>query len=359
MDERTWATLIVTDRTIEEYMTTLEATGKDPNKDPQDEPFWQSFRKLHNSNASLTWEGFKLKLSNISELLSTEFGVKIDKIHYKELKNSQEVQKLVGPVVTSALPRLKSDKVAEHDAFHLALVRKLSEGEEGVSSWFYWFLTEDYSLERAEWSLGAKIYAVPPDIWLQIISPFLSPIVDGGASEVFVRILNSQLGSFALRVDDRQLVKWLMPWADSAGFTEDQWKRILTNNYVQEHLGRVRSSLPHVETGSVGPDAAALAGVVLKELSNQQKEESEKLNQRIQSLSERLGEKDEQINQAKRHFKLAFVVLASVLSVAIDLILYAYLGLGSSGATALTVAVPCELIFILEFPALLAWINAK
>ena len=367
-------TLIVTDRTIEEYNTMLEVTGKDQNRAPQAEPFWMSFRALVKTNPSLTWEGYKLKMANIGQLLATEFGVKIDRSHYSKLRNDPEVRNLVGPVVTNALPHMKSLTVAEHDAFHLALVRRLSKGEGGGDSGLYWFLTEDLSLEKVERSLDARMYAVLPGIWLEIISPFLSPVAENkDASEVFVRILNSQLGSFALKVDDRQLVKWLMPWTDGAGFTDNQWALILANNYVQEHLGKVRSNLERMDDSSISQEATALAGLMFEELSIQQKKESEKLGRRIETLSEQIHardeqlherdkqllERDEQANRTRKRYRWTFVGVVSALSLVIDSILYTYPSVTTLGQNALVIAVPSEVILILGFPALLAWVNSK
>lgn len=95
--------------------------------------------------------------------------------------------------------------MAKHDAFHLLLIKKLRELNEGdVFGPIFWFLTMDNTLYNAETrfykpTIHSSIIA---DRWIQIITPLLSPAFMSDAKEAYLGLLSSRLPISAQIIDE-------------------------------------------------------------------------------------------------------------------------------------------------------------
>jgi len=188
--------LFATTKTLEEFNASLKNAEKFlryhplPTKDLEllrvaadslEEAFIKSYwRQYANENIGL--EEFLSFYRNAKGILGG-FGIKITNILANLIKKDEKELKAIG----KDLQRFagKNDIVAEHDAFHILLVRKIREDNQssGSNEVKYWFLTNDRSLLRYELSLEKRRRAyypacILPEHLLQILRPLLPRSID-------------------------------------------------------------------------------------------------------------------------------------------------------------------------------------
>ena len=358
MDRRLGAYLLITNRTLEEFKALIPSTAPKGPTSTYDDPFLESFRLERLSSKGLSWNGYLLRLENVETLLEKEYGVQVDKAHYKKLKGTQEVFDFIEPISHKA--PMKSPEAAEHDAFHLALVRNLTDRGDGEKLRSYWFLTEDRTLPRAEKTIGDNVFCVPTEVWLETIAPFLSPTTESDvASEVFAKVLGSHLGSFSVETNDRELIRYLMPWTDNSGFDDNQWKLILSNRFIRDHLKSLRQDLDSLDDETRSTEVQELSRAMVQEVMTHNKLQSEKLEQKIDDLSAKVKSREDSLAKQSRAYKIILVAIVGILSLLVDSLIIYYLGLTIIGLGSLGIAIASELAIMFGFPILLGWINSK
>lgn len=184
--------LFVTPRTLEEFNTSLTNAEEFlrrhplPTQDPQllragasaveeaiIKSYWQQY-----ADEKIGLEEFLSFYKNINSYLK-EYGIKISNHLVKTVKSQQdELDKIIEGVKMFAPS--KNPFTAEHDAFHILLIRNIRREKEktGVLDTKQWFLTNDRSLLRYEISLerkrkGYSAHCIQPEHLLQILRPLL------------------------------------------------------------------------------------------------------------------------------------------------------------------------------------------
>lgn len=201
---------------------------------------------------------------------------------------------------------------------------------------------------------------MPTEVWLETIAPFLSPTTESDvASEVFAKVLGSHLGSFSVETNDRELIRYLMPWTDNSGFDDNQWKLILSNRFIRDHLKSLRQDLDSLDDETRSTEVQELSRAMVQEVMTHNKLQSEKLEQKIDDLSAKVKSREDSLAKQSRAYKIILVAIVGILSLLVDSLIIYYLGLTIIGLGSLGIAIASELAIMFGFPILLGWINSK
>lgn len=217
-----------------------------------DDDFIASYALEKQKKPTLKWNDFYYRFRTFEAILR-----KWEITEYKKALSPFEVYEegLKGPVTGYVLTcwqgltgRIKSKSVAEHDAYHLLLVRKLREAEpiEALGPQF-WFLTFDSSLLCVDKSINEIIeskYDPPSSIecwaWIELIAPYLAPEVSSEAGvEGFSDLMKTQLSLLPARTSTKKLIAVQTPKVNFDLFSPKQVKAILSDQLVEEHWNRL------------------------------------------------------------------------------------------------------------------------
>jgi len=205
----------------------------------QDEVIGEYWTKL-NSNPGLKWPAFIGRLRSFSGILAKRHSIEIDKRVYDNISSDPHFDELSKLVMEAN--RGKSSALVEHDCFHLLLIdylRNETSGEEIIPK--RWFLTRDKSLNLVEKmrmiTEKRRPSSVHIDIWVQMISPLLSPkIATEQASQVFSRCFSSDLLPSFPRISPAVLAKVVGPCLDHTDLNIKEIKQIIGDTYLLEHF---------------------------------------------------------------------------------------------------------------------------
>lgn len=218
-----------------------------------DDNFIASYALEKQKNPILKWNDFFYRFRTFEVVLSKKWGI----TEYKEALPPFEVYEdgLEGPVTSYVLScwqgltgRIKNKAVAEHDAYHLLLVRKLRETKptETLGPQF-WFLTFDSSLLCVDKGINEIIgseYDLPSSIecwaWIELIAPYLAPkVLSEVGVEGFSDLMKTQLSLLPARISTKKLIAVQTPKVNFDLFPPEQIKAILSDQFVEEHWNRL------------------------------------------------------------------------------------------------------------------------
>jgi len=198
--------------------------------------YWTKTKK----NRGLKWTAFIERLRNFSAILKRRYSIEIDKKAYTEVYADPKFNELL-KLIEESNPH-KSSALVEHDCFHLLLMDHLRSAvsNEGILP-KRWFLTRDRTLSLVE-KMRIAIEKKRPtsvyiDVWLQMISPLLSPkIATKQASEIFARCFSSDLMPSFPRISPVLLAKLVGPCLDHTDLDAYEVKKIVGDIYLREHF---------------------------------------------------------------------------------------------------------------------------
>lgn len=255
------AQIFITEYTSKEYETVLQnqknkfSTFKMKAKfagvydeSYRDNQFLSTYVDQLTKNPKLSIDQFSKKYEEYDKLIKNQYEIDIEPIDKSIDLESEEASKLKVHIVNNAYH--KGPDVVNHDLYNILRVRSIRKTESDETGPRAWILTTDYSLPRSERDMYSKkeIFAsVTPEIWLQIISPFLSPTLTiKDRSTAFTKLLSSNFKSHKMRVDD--LANLLTVFMDDSLFTSEQIKVIMGNDFIQEKLHAMKGSFEKGET---------------------------------------------------------------------------------------------------------------
>jgi len=203
--------------------------------------YWQQLRR----NPSLRWKGFIGRMKNFALILEKKYRVTFDKTDYSNVVANpafQEVSKLV-----SETDPKKPKSLVRHDCFHLLLVdmlRSNAPAEDLVPK--YWFVTRDKNICLAEQmrliiekkkGVERKPSSVLIDVWLHMISPFLSPkLATHEAPKIFAQIFSTHFLPSFPQMKPKFLIKILRPLLDQTDLKPYQIKALVSDIFLAEHV---------------------------------------------------------------------------------------------------------------------------
>jgi len=144
--------------------------------------------------------------------------------------------------------RIKSETVAEHDAYHLLLIRRLRAAKpSGMLGPQFWFLTFDSSLLCVDKAVNEVIgnkYDLPSSIelwaWIELIAPYVAPKVSGELGvQGFSNLMKTQLSLLPATIDVKKLIAVQTPEVNFDLFSREQIEAVLSDRFVEEHLRKL------------------------------------------------------------------------------------------------------------------------
>jgi hypothetical protein len=246
--------LFVTSQTLTEYNHVLDSSDaafksiKIPAHLLEDyiDPFISSFAQEAKLNPSETWEGYYLRMRRLGGDVENRFNVKRYTTDWKEIYQKEffeEVAEKVSKCAEIHRGGGKKKEVADHDAYHIILVRELRKGQkETIFGPTTWFASLDYSLLCVD-RLVDKYYeektpaTMNCDVWIQMMAPFLSrDLRKYDASEVFSRIISSQFWVARDRVNYENLKVIQGDWLNYSKINEEDLREILATKFVKDYI---------------------------------------------------------------------------------------------------------------------------
>lgn len=198
--------------------------------------YWTALRE----NPGFKWATFLGRLRKFSSILKGRYSIGIDKKAHPEVYADPRFEELL-KLVEESNPD-KSSALLEHDCFHLLLMDHLrSEMKNEAILPKRWFLTRDRTLSVVEkmriMTEKKRPTSAHIDVWLQMISPLLSPkIATEQASEIFARCFSSDLMPSFPRISPDLLAKLIGPCLDHADLNVHEVVEIVGDTYLREHF---------------------------------------------------------------------------------------------------------------------------
>lgn len=253
------------------------------------------------SNRGYKWPMFIGRLRNFSSILGKRYSVTVDNNVY-DFSSDPQFKELLGLIADAN--RNKASELVEHDCFHLLLIDSLRKGAQtGEIIPKRWFLTRDKSLTLVERmrmvNEKRKPSSVHVEVWLQMISPLLSPkIAAEEAVKVFTRCLSSDMLPSFPRISPVLLAKLVGPCLDHTYLDINEIKQIIGDTYLTEHFNEMGERKVEVY----------LTNKLLEIREKRYKQESEKSEkekvEQAQEIDRLKGEKEKLIKEigVEKHF---------------------------------------------------------
>lgn len=247
----------VTRRTLDEFGVVLDKARK-LFKDVRATPyqlstvgntFIRAYGKMLLSGSSLSSAEYFDQFSNLEKMLKDR-GVEIFEEEHKEIDELPEFSGLVEEVKQCFLKlrgRGKTDDVAQHDAFHLLLVKTLRGSKTGVILGpDFWFLSTDLTLSCCDGFLNKKFgFAdrISPimiaDIWNEIISPFLIGMVqEKDLIEVLKSFVSSEFTPISETIDPETFARLEIDWTEYDWLEIEEILEITHQKFVLDYISR-------------------------------------------------------------------------------------------------------------------------
>ena len=204
-----------------------------------DELIREYWMQLHTKPA-LKWTAFVGRLRSFSTILRKRHSIGIDKRIYDQVSSNSQFDEL-SKIIREGNPE-KSPEVVEHDCFHLLLIDYLrSEMSDEVIIPKCWFLTIDKTLsivEKVRMIYEKKRPAtVLPNIWLQMMSSFLSPkIAAKEVLEIFSNCFSPEFVPSFPKIRPAFLSKLIGPCLDHTDLDMNEIMQLVGDTYLQEHF---------------------------------------------------------------------------------------------------------------------------
>lgn len=208
-------------------------------------PFLSTYMNALKKDSNLTLNVFSKAFEEYDKLIESQYNMSIEDIDKTIDLDSEETSRL--KVHLTIHGPWKSNAVVTHDAYNILLVRKLRESGSDETGPVAWLLTTDNSLGRSERDTFGKelpYASVTPDIWLQIISPFVSPTLTiKERSIAFSKLLSSRFKSHKMDLEDFNV--FLTMFMDDSKFNANHIRIIMGNDFVKEKVHELTEDLSH------------------------------------------------------------------------------------------------------------------
>lgn len=208
----------------------------------------KSFYKERKSNPALTFDGYRLMLSQtFRKELKDQFGIELDENPYDEINKHSDLRYFSELVERCAFryAQFKEPKVVGHDAFHLLLIKELRSKYKDSNPLDYWFVTQDNSLHCVSKNLIDEGKLLSPlsvegHVFLDVLSLFLPLLTieetTSEISEVFMKFCSSTLTYVFPTLSISQMVIFATPWIDYDRFTPEDLIDIASDKIVQDYI---------------------------------------------------------------------------------------------------------------------------
>lgn len=309
------ANLQVTRRTLKEFLNVLEDANNRIQKLEMptrflvviDDEFIASYSKEKEMNPHLRWEGYYLRMKRVDSLLRNNWGVAVydeDRKEILEREGFPEIANQVSKCYKKIKHQIKQQRVAEHDAYHLILIRELrNESPMTMLGPSHWFLTHDQTLPCADPLVTQKfayeektISTMLADIWLQMIEPFLGRDVrEKQVIQVFSELLKSQFSGIPFRIESSKMAELQGEWLDCEWLEPTDLEKILGEKFVAEYLSKLtKMRVEGEDTSSLTEDFKRKLEIRVESLAGE----------RIRQLTDKLANLETLVRQTQDRERL-------------------------------------------------------
>ena len=283
---------------------------------------------------------FLKRYQEFESVMESKYNMVLEEVDDEIDLDSEDAQLLKTQLLNRA--QYKRPELLEHDAYMILRVRKLRDTKPDLTGHKAWMLTTDHSLALAERDMYGKDYAhasVLPEIWLEIISPFVSPqITINDRSYAFTKLFSTNFSSHKISLNS--LSTLLSAFWNTEGIDEKHLEMIIGNDFIKEQLSQIQKSIDEGED----PPLEKIKPMLQEGLKLIQKDFDQKLHkaasdhkQELNSMQNTIDDlktsvanlttekiqTEEKIETTKLRYR--FVLLAIIGSVVIDVALYIWL----------------------------------
>lgn len=288
-------------------------------------------------NPKLTMGAFFKRYQEFESIMESKYGITVEETDKEIDLESEEALRLKTQISVHAM--YKPPELVNHDAYVILCVHKLRGNKPDLTGHKSWLLTTDHSLARAERDRYGRdfIYAsVTPEIWLEIISPFVSPEVTiNNRSRAFTKLLSTNFKSHKIPLNN--LSTLLSAFWNTEGIDQKHLEIIIGNDFMKEQLSKIQESVEKGENISLEKLEPMLKkGLELiqddfdKKLHSIKEEHGQEMNtmqKTIDELKDIVNDLDIKNTQAEDKIILTkssykFVIFAIIGSAIIDIALY-------------------------------------
>ena len=190
---------------------------------------------------------FLKRYKEFESVMESKYDMVLEEVDKEVDLESEDAQLLKNQLLNRAPS--KRPKVLNHDAYMILRVRKLRDKKPDLTGHKAWMLTTDHSLALAERDMYGKdsVFAsVMPEIWLEIISPFVSPQVTiTNRSYAFTKLLSTNFSSHKISLNS--LSTLLSAFWNTEGIDEKHLEMIIGNDFIKEQLSQIQKSVDEGE----------------------------------------------------------------------------------------------------------------
>lgn len=256
--------LYYTERTKTEFLNTLDNSNVYYKKFSNLRP--QLIQKINNifiktylvekiETPSLDWHGFYLYYRQIDDLLYKMGVEKFDDSNFKdEIKDDDFYENIIRVVINASTKRWlheKSKGVAEHDAYHLLLTRRIRKNfPPDTLGPQFWFLTFDATLGYVDEiiNLERDIIAYPSSMLVKIFMEFIMTLIGpdllkNNLQMTFSELLQTEISLIPTEIDPELLVEVLGPWLNYKSLSTEEILKILSDDIILEYWVKLRKAL--------------------------------------------------------------------------------------------------------------------
>lgn len=316
-------------------------------KKDADAPLLISYLTSLRTHPHQTIDQFCLGFEDITKNLEKDYGIGYEEEDFSIYEEHEKYSNL-SESIHHANPT-KSLSVVKHDTLNILKIKEYRKNNpSGILGPKGWFLTTDSTLWRAEREaffdeISASITA---QVWLQIISPLISPklrIEDTMKS--FTKLLSTNFGTSSM-IKQEDILNIAAAFIDDKGLNEKDFDGILGNKHVRNTLRKLHTS--HIKQDKKEEEKWTRES--MKAVSHQLKDKrAQEIEAAITGLKARLdkhegtigkqttqiSEQDVQIkelkeNQEKKWAKNFKILLFIAIGISVIIPIISLLGLGLS-----------------------------
>jgi hypothetical protein len=255
--------LRITEQTKKEYLIVLERSNKRQSGlqiNPRilkkiDDPFLSSYGNMQERTPSLNWNDYYSKmLDPLTVLTSVQLKLEMFESGEKilELPFFEEIREKVAKCWLDSHGFEKRKEIAEHDAYHLLLIKILREKDTNpqILGPDYWFFTRDHTLEHVNREISYRANfknrtsaCIVNDVWVELIIPFLSnKLKERQASDLLVDVLKSQFITVPKGINPGVLSEIQGEWMKYQWLDMEEIEQILQKQYLSRIVKNIEKA---------------------------------------------------------------------------------------------------------------------
>ena len=235
-----------------------------------------------------TWETFLSVTKKYKNRLEKKYNVKFDDTDYMESIEEDKLNEM-STIVKKCSP-LKSNDVAEHDAYHFLVIDSLRKSQIPNN---IWFLSHDRSFNCVNQSYfelenKSKPCTLMTSSWMEVLFPFLSPdVTDRKFEDIFLKAVASDFFSMSKSLSFGNLTRFFAPFFDDEYLDEEDYVSILQN----QALNKIQKSW---KESDYSPEYNEKIAKLISELVDKRKDE------KLKKMEKELKNKEKEIIATKK-----------------------------------------------------------